>query len=232
MAYAGLRYNEVRQTSSHNTFQRSKGIFDQVLYWRIRSLEIDLHRGKPFRDALKKDWYIYHVAGIDPDTTVDRFSGFLQICNGIQRAIPRQEVITVFLDIKDRFHKRASASQSAAVIDGLLINALGEDHIYRPQDLLAREPGAGSLQEAVAAQGWPTLEELRGRFLFVLTGGEKELTTYTTAAKANGRVAFLSTAVSSASDVPGEEHIVFYNMNGENLRFAKNVHKKGLVSHT
>ena len=184
MAYADLRYNEVRQTSSHNTFQRSEGIYDQVVYWRIRSLEIDLHRGKPFRDALKKDWYIYHVAGIDPDTTVDRFSGFLQICSGIQRAIPGHEVITVFLDVKDPFHKRASAAQSAAVLDGLLINALGEDHIYRPRDLLAREPGAASLQEAVAAQGWPRLEELRGKFLFVLTGGENNLTTYANAGTA------------------------------------------------
>ena len=71
MSYSDLRYNEVRQTSSHNSFQRSEGIYDQVVYWRIRSLEIDLHLGKPFRDALKKDWYVYHVAGIDPDTTVD-----------------------------------------------------------------------------------------------------------------------------------------------------------------
>jgi hypothetical protein len=54
-----LRYNEVRQTSSHNAFQRPEGIYDQVVYWRVRSLEIDLHRGKPGRDALKKDWYIY-----------------------------------------------------------------------------------------------------------------------------------------------------------------------------
>ena len=114
MSYSDLRYNEVRQTSSHNSFQRSEGIYDQVVYWRIRSLEIDLHLGKPFRDALKKDWYLCHVAGIDPDTTVDRFSGFLQICRGIQQAIPRHEVITVFLDIKDPFHRGASASQSAA----------------------------------------------------------------------------------------------------------------------
>ena len=71
MSYENLRYNEVRQTSSHNAFQRFEGIYDQVVYWRIRSLEIDLHRGKPFRDRLKKDWYIYHIAGIDPDTTVD-----------------------------------------------------------------------------------------------------------------------------------------------------------------
>ena len=61
MAYEDLRYNEVRQTSSHNAFQRLEGIYDQVVYWRIRSLEIDLHRGKPFRSALKKDWYIYLV---------------------------------------------------------------------------------------------------------------------------------------------------------------------------
>jgi len=230
MSYADLRYNEVRQTSSHNAFQRSEGIYDQVVYWRIRSLEIDLHHGKPFRDALKKDWYVYHVAGIDPDTTVDRFSGFLQICRGIQHAIPRHEVITVFLDIKDPFHRRASASKSASVLDALLINTLGEEHIYRPQDLLARESGAGSLQKAVVTQGWPRLEELRGKFLFVLTGGENNLATYATAATANERVAFLSTVISSPREVPGEGHIVFYNMTRNNVRFAKNVHKKGLVS--
>ena len=230
MAYEDLRYNEVRQTSSHNAFQRSEGIYDQVLYWRIRSLEIDLHRGKPGRKALKRDWYVYHLAFIDPDTTVDRFSGFLQICRGIQRAIPQHEVITVFLDIKDRFHTTASASKSAVVFDRLLVEALGEDHIYRPQDLLGREPGAASLQAAVAAQGWPTLEELRGKFLFVLTGGADELATYASSGTANRRVAFLSTAMSRASDVPGEPHIVFYNMNGERVRFAKNVHEAGLVS--
>jgi len=83
MAYEDLRYNEVRHTSSHNVFQRFEGIYDQVVYWRVRSLEIDLHRGKPFRDSLKRDWYVYHVALIDPDTSADRFSGFLQICGGI-----------------------------------------------------------------------------------------------------------------------------------------------------
>ena len=200
------------------------------MYWRIRSLEIDLHRGKPLRDRLKNDWYVYHVAVIDPDTSVDRFSGFLQICSGIQRAMPQHEVITVFLDIKDPFHTTASASQSAAVLDGLVLDALGEDHIYRPGDLLARAPGAESLQAAVAAKGWPTLKELRGKFLFVVTGGREDLGTYATYRTATKRVAFLSTAVSHASDVPSEPHIVFYNMNAGNVRFARKVHEAGLVS--
>ncbi len=173
---------------------------------------------------------MYHLAVFDPDTSVDRFSGFLQICRGIQRAMPQHEAMTVFLDIKDPFHKTPSASQSAEVLDGLLMGALGGDHIYRPRDLLARDPGAASLQDAVAAQGWPTLKELRGKFLFVLTGGKDELATYADSRTANGRVAFLSTVMSRASDVPAEPHIMFYNMNGEKVRFARNVHEAGLVS--
>ena len=64
----------------------------------------------------------------------------------------------------------------------------------------------------------------------MLTGGEDELGTYANSGSANGRVAFLSTSMSNASEVPAEPHIVFYNMNGQNVRFAKNVHEAGLIS--
>ncbi len=42
MSYEDLRYNEVRQTSSHNAFQRFEGIYDQVLL-----LENSLARDRP-----------------------------------------------------------------------------------------------------------------------------------------------------------------------------------------
>ena len=64
----------------------------------------------------------------------------------------------------------------------------------------------------------------------MVTGGEDELGTYANSSTANGRVAFLSTAISHASEVPAEPHIVFYNMNGQNVRFAKDVNEAGLVS--
>ena len=44
MAYDDLRYDDVRQKSIHNTFQRIEGIYDQIVYWRVRSLEADIHR--------------------------------------------------------------------------------------------------------------------------------------------------------------------------------------------
>jgi hypothetical protein len=229
MSYEDLRYNEVRQKSSHNSFQKQEGIYDQVVYWRIRSLEIDLHRGKEGREELSRDWYVYHWT-LDPETTVDRFSGFLELCRGIQRAIPKHEVITVFIDIKDDFHKTPSASQSGTALDKLVIDNLGEGHVYRPRDLLARKPGAGSLQEAVNDRKWPTLKELRGKFLFVLTGPTDKLAKYASSATANGRVCFLSNTVSNVSDVPGAGHIVFYNISGEKVHLAKKVCDAGLVA--
>ena len=38
MTYDDVRYNQVRQKSAHNAFQQQEGIYDQVTYWRIRSL--------------------------------------------------------------------------------------------------------------------------------------------------------------------------------------------------
>jgi hypothetical protein len=33
--YSEIRYNQVRQKSSHNSFQRDEGIYDQMLYLSV-----------------------------------------------------------------------------------------------------------------------------------------------------------------------------------------------------
>jgi hypothetical protein len=58
MSHESLRYNEVRQKSAHNALQQQEGIYDQIAYWRIRSLEMDLHRGKLGYKPLKGDWFV------------------------------------------------------------------------------------------------------------------------------------------------------------------------------
>ena len=223
-------YNKIRQKSAHNAFQRREGLYDQVVYWRIRSLEIDIHKGKMGRDGVRGDWYVYHHS-LDPDTTVDRLSGFLRICYGIGRAIPRHEVITVFLDAKDAFHTTPSAGHSAAALDRLLVEHLGEDRVFTPGDLLARSSGSASLQEAVGQSGWPTLKELRGKILFVLTGDAEKLETYADGNSAAKRMAFLSARVSKPEEAPSDEHhIVFYNLNAKHIKVAKTIYEKGFVS--
>lgn len=43
-------YGSVRQKGSHNSYQRTEGYLDQALYWRNRSLEIDIHNGNDDAD--------------------------------------------------------------------------------------------------------------------------------------------------------------------------------------
>jgi hypothetical protein len=232
MSHDSLRYNEIRQKSVHNCFQRREGVYDQVVYWRVRSLEVDIHPSKPARDGLKGDWYVYHFPFLDPDTTVDKLSGFYQLCKGIQRAVPRHEVITLFVDIKHTFNKTPSAAHSAKAFDKLLLDTIGERNLFRPADLIGRTRGkAKTLQEAIALKGWPMLRQLRGKFIVVLTGPDENLASYATGKTANDRAAFIAQGLSSPDDLPGPDHAIFFNINGDkNVAAASAVQQAGLVS--
>src|SRR4051812_45684814 len=161
--YSEIRYNQVRQKSSHNSFQRDEGVYDQMLYWRLRSLEFDLHNDKGLSQNLTGNWYIYHTAVVDEDTTVDKLSDLMTILQGFDRAGPDHEITTVFLDLKDSFDDTHTPEQ----LDNLLINALGTNKILRPHDVAT----SNNLQAGIAGSGWPHLSGLRGKFVFVLTGG-------------------------------------------------------------
>lgn len=229
MSYETLRYDEVRQKSAHNAFQQPEGIYDQIVYWRIRSLELDLHRGKLGYGSLKGDWFVYHGLH-NPNTSVHRLSDFLRLCRGVQQAIPGHEVITVFLDIREAFHKTPSASQSGQALDELLVQELGAGAFLSPRDLLDAAPGADTLQDAVRTFGWPELRMLRGKFLFVLTGAADKLRTYLGGGSPHARVAFLSAKVEKEADVPGNDpDIVFFNMSDKHVRLARRVQAAGMV---
>ena len=53
MRRGSTRYNDVRQKSIHNAYQRSQSIGEQVTHWGVRSLELDLH-------GSGRDWKVYH----------------------------------------------------------------------------------------------------------------------------------------------------------------------------
>jgi hypothetical protein len=252
MTYDTLRYHQVRQKSIHNCFQRREGVLDQAVYWRARSLEVDIHRtkrvsGKRIAVGRKKipsgypkldgDWYVFHEEW-DTDTTVEHLSGFLMLCASMHRAIPGHEVFTLFLDAKDRFHVTPSASQSAEKLDALLGRVLGADSLFRPQDLvawaaaIARERGerdVASLRDAVGRFGWPTLRELRGKFVVVLTGPSDALDSYADESRATKRGAFLSAGIGGEDPMPPLPHVVFLNMNGAHVQRAADV-PQGCIS--
>lgn len=233
MTYDHLRYDEVRQKSVHNAFQRIEGIYDQIVYWRIRSLEADIHTSHLF-DAPETggdfdEWFVYHHT-FDMWSSVHTLDDFLRVCAGAHRALPEHEVITLFLDIKDGFPAGLFDPHSRVRFDALLDHHLG-GHLYRPADLIARDPTAGSLRELVQGVGWPTLRELRGKFVVVLTGSEHQLSNYVAAGEAaTDRLAFLSGYVESTADIGGRDDVVVYNMSRAYVGLAADVGRHGFVS--
>ncbi len=230
MSYETLRYNEVRQKSVHNCFQRSEGVYDQLFYWRVRSLEVDIHTGHPFDDDVRPDdWFVYHFT-FDPYSSVHKLGQFLQMCAGFHRAVPQHEVVTLFIDIKDGFPRTSGAARSRRRFDELLDRHLGAN-LFRPLDLMARDPDAPTLTDVVQNVGWPTLAELRGRFIVVLTGSSEQLGNYIGTGETQAdRSAFVSGSATKRSDIGKDRDIVIYNMSKDHVKLAKEVGDRGYVS--
>ena len=227
--YSEIRYNQVRQKSSHNSFQREEGIYDQMLYWRLRSLEFDLHNDKGMSQNLTGNWYIYHTAVVDDGTTVDKLSDLMTILQGFDRAVPDHEITTVFLDLKDSFDDTHTPEQ----LDNLLINALGTNKILRPHDVAT----SNNLQAGIAGSGWPRLESQRGKFVFVLTGGSlteegSKLNDYVGDGNdAHARACFIAPKISTVADITSHNYVIFFNLESSQASaLAPSIFSAGLVS--
>jgi hypothetical protein len=243
VTHESLRYHDVRQKSIHNCFGQREGILDQIVAWRAHSLEVDIRKekrvsGKRIGVGRKKrarsypkldgDWYVFHEEW-DTESTVEHLSDFLRLCAGMHQDASQHEVFTLFLDVKDDFHTTPDAAQSWKRLDALLTGTLGAQHLFGPRDLMdwawllaeqRSERAPSSLRDAVGRFGWPTLGELRGKFVIALTGPSARLESYTTAGTAIDRAAFVASGLRAGATVPAKSHIVFFNMSAGNVARA------------
>jgi hypothetical protein len=225
------RYNQVRQKSSHNSYERTEGLYDQAIYWRIRALELDLHNGKSCsgRPNLQGNWYIYHYCGPGgTGTTVDKMTSALDVLAGFRTAVPDHEAMLVFLDMKDDWNGDHSPEQ----LDSLIESKLGRESLWTPRNLAN---GSNDLQGAIRQHGWPVLANLRGKFLFALTGGGVEssgslLNQYVDSGrKAGERLAFVAPSIDNTTEI-GHNYVVFFNLSDGEGTLATDVFRKGFMS--
>jgi hypothetical protein len=164
----GPLYDGVQVKSSHNSYERDEPLFDQLAYHRLRGLELDIHNGKRFQSDPTNDFYVYHVdaPGFD-STSCRKLSDCVKALAAFHAAQPEHEVVTVFVDVKDDFENGHRPDDLDAVLSGV-----GRANVFAPKDLLARCPGATTLLDATRGScTHPSLAELRGKFVFALTGG-------------------------------------------------------------
>lgn len=151
--------------TSHNSYSGgNKGTLEDQMNSGIRGIELDFHD-----DAVQTDdfrvghWYPGHeVAHDGKNPASDRLRDWLRFIRSWSDEHPGHSPITLFLDIKD----------------DLTDNPAGYGY-DRMNSMIAEEFGA-ALYRRSALQGnnWPSLEELAGRVLIVLTGHSKSKSDY------------------------------------------------------
>lgn len=224
----GPRYDEVRQKSSHNSFQRHEGLLDQLIYHRNRSLELDIHVGKTFAPDLDGDWYVYHIDVVDADSQCRTLSQCLGLVASLEQVVPQHEVVTLWIDLKDGFDSEHSPSD----LDARLVEAFGE-RLWTPGELLEKCPASG-LQQAIARCGWPELAALRGRVIVALTGGDLEdpsgpLASYVGDDPAV-RAAFVAPGLTEAEAIAEHDEAIIFNLAAGDVALAQDVRAAGMVS--
>ena len=168
-ARGDVRYSDAVQKSTHNAYDRAEPLLDQLLYHRIRSLELDVHASKAGQSAPGGDWFVYHEdAPLFRDSSCVTLSSCLRQVAAFHRALPHHEVVTLFIDLKDGF----SPGRGPSELDARILSVLGKDVVFTPADALDRCPDATSVGDALLDRcSFPTLADLRGRIVVAVTGG-------------------------------------------------------------
>ena len=255
--YSTVRYNEVTQKSIHNAYQRQEGLCDQMLYWRSRSVEIDI-----WASSTPRKWVINHGQPGTVTGNVDQralnattLEGALQALRAVHVAVPDHEVITVFIENGDKF----VANHTATDLDNTINSIIGRANIFKPADLLlyyaAANNGvaAASLRAAVdptlappgAVAQWPLLSELRNRFIFVINGANWGYYFYTyvnpgiqqsadaqAAAPPANPICFAMGEASNIVAVTAQNYFVFSNLQRGAEDVADVVYAHGCISRT
>ncbi len=223
LAWAGsaereeLRYNQVQQKASHNSYQRKEDLMTQLKDFRIRAIEFDIHK-KPKAPA--GDWWVYH--NLKGDATVcDTLSECFAEVVKFHQAEPDHEVVTIFFDVSPLTDK--------AGLNAMFDKSFPAKSIFKPRDLMAACPSATTLQESVTKPecGWPKLKDLRGKFILVITCG------YATFAllpyDRNSDLFFLASDAQTTLQMQLLPDQIFVNMSRANP-FAKAAREAGFVS--
>jgi hypothetical protein len=229
-----VTYDEVVMKTSHNAYASDEPIFDQLVYHRIRSLELDVHTGKSGERAPPSNWFVYHAdLPFFRKTSCQLFTDCLAQIAAFHRAVPEHEVVTLFVDLKDGF----SPGHSAEELDRTIDAALGHETIVTPRDLLAHCPSAPTLRGAVSSQcRFPDLAALRGKIIVAVTGGtlcdgDSHVSAY--AERAMERLAFVAPNVGGECPIErydARPEAIFFNMRLSEKRWAQAVRSRGLVA--
>ncbi|WP_010179101.1 Ca2+-dependent phosphoinositide-specific phospholipase C [Aquimarina agarilytica] len=172
-ANRNVPYNKITFKGSHNSYERRESIARQLTHYKkngktsyngnCMGLEFDIWRHtKPIRNGRVDSglWTVNHFVNTGPKLSV-----YLKQLLEWHDKTPNHHPIMVKLDVKS---KNGGYQNFHDQIDVYLKNYFRESLIYKPRAMFKNN--RISLVENITAYGWPTVNALKGKFIFVLTG--------------------------------------------------------------
>ncbi|HEY2292493.1 MAG TPA: Ca2+-dependent phosphoinositide-specific phospholipase C [Thermoanaerobaculia bacterium] len=171
---ASPAYNKSQQKGSHNTEQRDETLTEALHFdsnkpyeGGVRNLEFDLVLSNEFLGP-DDDWAstLQHDGAYDWKKATLRDA--LLILHNWHLADPGHDVVTVSLDLKNAPGDDATYTRK---VEQTFIETLGRENLYAPGML---QGNADTLLDGARAQGWPTIDKLKGKFILVFTGADSD----------------------------------------------------------
>lgn len=200
-----LRFNHIQVKGTHNSYHQEPdsvlddshayshpSLTEQLDTWSVRQFELDVHRTED-----TDEWHVFHIPGIDPETSCLQFRECLEEIKTWSDSHGWHLPITIWIEPKDEIDGLAANYREIEPEDLL---TLDEDirAVWPPSRLFTPDDLRGAhedLPSALAADGWPTLGELRGQVLFAMLDTGDDRAAYLTDAPAlEGRAMFVDTS--------------------------------------
>ncbi|APY10554.1 hypothetical protein BWZ22_04555 [Seonamhaeicola sp. S2-3] len=194
---------------------------------------MDLVREQPDFDSEgkmnKPGFKMFHIMDIDFRSEYYLLSECLDDLKKWSESNPTHEPVFITLEPKDDsanlFGSSAEPFTSEVFdrLDATIIKHLGKQHVITPDDVRGKY---ATLEQAVLNNNWPTLEEAKGKFLFILDAhGEKQERYISNHPSLKGRILF----VNAKAGKPEAATMILNNPNDENI---PNLVKKGYLIRT
>ena len=191
-----LRFHHVQMKSTHNSYHIEKeGNTIPELHYTHAPLDVQLesqgvrHFELDLRQGPDGYFVVYHLPIVDDVSHCARFTDCLGKIKGWHDAHPYHHPIVVQLELKDPPPIDAAPAETYfEALHAEITSVMPPEMLFTPDQL---QGSAATLGEAVATLGWPTLGELRGKFLFMLDDEGEFRNLYTRGlTSAAGRIVF------------------------------------------
>lgn len=197
-------------TREADTMKYSHDPLDVQLYNGVRSFELDI---QPFADG----FHVYHVPILDDGSTCPIFRDCVATVLAWSQQHPNHVPISFLLEFKlveSLLAGKPLLDADAAMLEMLeeeILSVVPREQILTPDDVRGDFP---TLSAAVQKQGWPSLEESRGKLYFIVHNRNELRQAYTQGRPSlEGRIMF----VNSSPDRPDGAFSVVDNPHSDKI---------------